>query len=55
MQDNTEFKKTEKFAVEEEQRENEWQEQYGSKINDVVRKMNQLLQAATEQSRMELH
>lgn len=55
MQDNTEFKKTEKFAVEEEQRENEWQEQYGSKINDVVREMNQLLQAATEQSRMELH
>ena len=55
MQDNTEFKKTEKFAVEEEQRENEWQEQYGSKINDVVREMNRLLQAATEQSRMELH
>lgn len=55
MQDRTEFKKTETFAIEEEQRENEWQEQYGTKIGEVVSKMNTLLQIGTEQSRMELH
>ena len=54
MQDRTEFKKTETFAIEEEQRENEWQEQYGTKIGEVVSKMNTLLQIGTEQSRMEL-
>ena len=43
MQDRTEFKKTETFAIEEEQRENEWQEQYGTKIGEVVSKMNTLL------------
>lgn len=55
MQDRTEFKKTETFAIEEEQRENEWQEQYGAKIEEVVHKINTLLQTGTEQSRMELH
>lgn len=55
MQDRAEFKKTEMFAIEEEQRENDWQEQYGAKIGEVVHKMNVLLQMGTEQSRMKLH
>ena len=55
MQDDMEFKKTEKFALEEAQREEKWQKQYGTKLNDVVQIMNQLLQSVTEQSRMELH
>ena len=55
MQNTTEFKKTEMFAVEEEQRENNWQEQYGARMEEVVHKMNTLLQIGTEQSRMELH
>lgn len=55
MQDDMEFKKTEKFALEEAQREEKWQKQYGIKLNDVVQIMNQLLQSATDQSRMELH
>ena len=55
MQNTTEFKKTEMFAIEEEQRENNWQEQYGARMEEVVHKMNTLLQIGTEQSRMELH
>lgn len=55
MQDDMEFKKTEKFALEEAHREEKWQKQYGTKLNDVVQIMNQLLQSATDQSRMELH
>ena len=31
MQDDMEFKKTEKFALEEAQREEKWQKQYGTK------------------------
>lgn len=55
MQDDMEFKKTEKFALEEAQREEKWQKQYGTKLNDVVQIMNQLLQSATDQNWMGLH
>lgn len=37
-----EFKKTEQFAIEEEQRENEWQKNYGEKMPEVIKEMNEL-------------
>ena len=48
MQDNIEFKKTEQFAVEEAEREMEWQLQYGSKMDEVIQLMDHLLQTGTE-------
>lgn len=50
-----EFKKTEQFAIEEEQRENEWQKNYGEKMPEVIKEMNELLCANTEESKWKLH
>ena len=50
MQDLTEYKKTEQYAIEEEMREMEWQEQYISKLPELVAKINYLLGIGTEES-----
>lgn len=55
MQDVQEFKETERFAVEEAERERIWQEEYGSKMDEVIASMDSLLQKGTEESRQELH
>ena len=49
-----EDKKTEQWALEEEQREREWQETYGRKAGDYIRKLDQLLAKGTRESRMEI-
>ena len=38
MQNTLEYKKTEKFAIEEAEREAVWQEKYATKIDDVIKK-----------------
>ena len=49
-----EDKKTEQWALEEEQREREWQETYGRKAGDYIRKLDQLLAKGTRESQMEI-
>lgn len=55
MQNTLEYKKTEKFAMEEAEREAEWQKIYATKIQDVIEKMDNLLKIGTTESRLELH
>lgn len=55
MQNTLEYKKTEKFAIEEAEREAVWQEKYATKIDDVIKKMDYLLQIGTLESRLKLH
>lgn len=46
--------KTEEEALEEEKREDEWQETYGKKVNFYIDRMNQLLVEKTRESRLQL-
>lgn len=48
-------KSTEQFAIEEEERENIWQNKYGKKLPEVIRNMDFLLQEGTKESRLKLH
>lgn len=55
MKDRQEFKKTEQFAIEEEERENQWQKEYGEKLPLIVEQMDQLLKTGTEEAKWKLH
>ncbi len=48
------YMRTEKWALEEEKREQEWQETYGGRIGDYICKINGLLAAGTMESRMQI-
>lgn len=54
-QEQMEYKKSEQFAIEEEERERKWQKQYGEKLSEVVEKMDRLLKEGTIESRRKLH
>lgn len=55
MEVRQEFKKTEQFAIEEEERENKWQKEYGEKLPLVLEQMDQLLKEGTEGAKWKLH
>ncbi len=55
MEDRKEFKKTEQFAIEEEERENQWQQEYGKKLPIVMEQINELLKEGTEEAKWKIH
>ena len=54
MEDRQEFKKTEQFAIEEEERENQWQKEYGEKLPLKLEQMDRLLKEGTEEAKWKL-
>ncbi|MBU5474794.1 hypothetical protein [Roseburia sp. MSJ-14] len=55
MENREAFKKTEQFAIEEEARENRWQQEYGKKLPEVMAQIDQLLKEGTEEAKWKLH
>lgn len=55
MKDEKKLISTEQFAVEEEEKEKQWQKQYGEKMPVVVEHMNRLLEQGTKESRWKLY
>lgn len=55
MKDEKELRKREQFAVEEEEKEKQWQKQYGEKMPVVIEHMNRLLEQGTKESRWKLY
>lgn len=53
--ETTETKDTEKFAIEEAAREEQWQKEYGEKLPEIVSKINQLLKEGSEESRSQIY
>lgn len=54
MDSQKEYMRTEKWALEEEKREQEWQEAHSGRIDAYIRKINELLTEGTPESRMQI-